>query len=117
MSMFNLAFYAYASIEFTAGTPGFADQSGDFDEDIVDNGTGDITLSLSEGKGIAAAKCTFAYSVVGALAASQLTSFGTVQDAAGRQKRITILREGAAGAVSALTDVNFEVTIFQKLEI
>lgn len=114
MSQFNLVFHAYASVAFAAGVPSIADQDGSFSTTITDNAPGDITLNLNTGFGIGASECTVTFSVVGAVAASQLTTFGIVHTS-GTEKRITILREGAMGAVSALADVDFEITIFKKL--
>lgn len=116
MSSANLVLHAYASVAFAAGVPSIADQDGSFSSTVTDNGTGDITLTLNASDGIDASECTVAMNVVGAVAASQLTTFGIVHtsDVA---KRITILREGAMGAVSALADVDFEITIFKKLLI
>ena len=100
---------AFASIAFAAGVPAFVNQSGDFDAVIVDNGVGDISITFVAGSGLAAGAYAASFNVVGALAASQLTTFGIV-DVSAREKRITVLREGAAGAVSALADVNFQVS-------
>lgn len=116
MSQVNLCIHAAASIAFDAGTPSIVDQDGSFSTTITDHGTGDITLNLADGYGIDESECYVAMNVVGAVAASQLTCFGIVHTS-DTAKRITILREGAMGAVSALADVDFEITIFRKLPI
>ncbi len=112
--MSNLEVFAYASVAFDGGgVPSIADQNGAFSSTVTDNGAGDITLTLADGFAIDASECTVAMNVVGAVAASQLTTFGIVHTS-DTAKRITILREGAMGGASALTDVNFEITIFKK---
>lgn len=111
----NLQPYAYISVAFDGGgVPSIADQDGSFTSTITDHGAGDITINFQSDLGIDASECTVAFAVVGAVAASQLTTFGIVHTS-DTAKRITILREGAMGAVSALTDVNFEATFFKKI--
>lgn len=96
------------SVVFNTGTPSWAWQNGSFENTITDNGTGDVTLNLKQG--LDALEGSIGCFVNGALAASQLTTFG-IAHTSDTAKRITILREGAAGAVSALTDVNFDVWV------
>lgn len=108
----NLKVLAAASVANAGGAVTFAWQSGDFDAaGIIDNGAGDISLTLL--KGVDAAECVIVCNKRGAVAASQLCAFGVVH-VSDTVKRITSLQEGAAGAVSALTDMDFDILICAK---
>lgn len=111
----NVQDVAWALVTFAAGVPSIAQQDGSFDS-VTANGAGDVTLNLKSGFGIDSTQCGWATQVSGALAASQLTSFGLVHTS-DEAKRITILQEGAMGAASALTDVNFVITFFKLYSI
>ncbi|HEU5316786.1 MAG TPA: hypothetical protein VFX49_11795 [Chloroflexota bacterium] len=104
-------FHAAARVDHT--TPAYLWQSGAFGA-MTDNGAGDLTHNLGADYGIDATEMLPFFAVDGALAASQLTSFG-ITSASDTAKRVTVLREGAAGAASALTDVNYWMWIFRKV--
>lgn len=107
----TLGVLALALID-NAGTPAIASQSGDFVESVTDNGAGDMTFTLKTG-------CD-PLSVVphfqprGAAVASQLKSFGYVW-VDSTHLRVTTLQEGAAGAVSTLTDYPFALTLLAPI--
>lgn len=99
---------AAGSVVFTAGVPSFAWQSGDFAAAIADTGTGDISVTMSQG--VDATECAIVCTPRAAQAASGLTSIGVVHTS-DTVKQFTIVQEGAAGAASARADVNFDFVI------
>jgi hypothetical protein len=104
----NLEIMAWCKVAFNAGVPSITQQDGSFTTTVGDTAAGDITLNLKTEYGLDSTKTGWSIQVDGALAASQLTSFGLVHTS-DTAKQITILREGAMGAVSALTDVAFTI--------
>lgn len=115
-----LVLIGYAKIKFVAGAPTYdsivaplstTKASVGFDTNTapVDNGAGDTTLTLSGG--VAGAFTLVDIHPNNAAVASALQSFGYTFPTA-NSIRITSLQEGAAGAVSALTDVPFTIAIF-----
>lgn len=108
----SLKVQASLVMDWAGGVPSIGDQSGDFEQTVIDNGVGDVTVKFIAGNGLKTKQYTCAFQQLGAAAASQLTTFGIV-DVSDTEKRITVLREGAAGAVSALTDnIPFMLTFF-----
>lgn len=101
----KLRVIAAGSVLFTAGAPTFAFNSGDFVNAITDNGPGNITLTMKAG--LDSLNCAVVASPRATLAASQLTTVGCTHTS-DTAKLFTVLQEGAAGAVSAPADVNFD---------
>jgi hypothetical protein len=111
---------AYCRLKFSAGAPvyggtaGAPQAAGIFNTAVapVDNGAGDTTFALtrdlSVGAGVELVQVIVAWR--GAVAASQLKTYGWVLGAS--TLRLTTLQEGAAGAVSALTDEECDVFVF-----
>lgn len=115
--MHGLELFAAAAVAFNMGTPAYTWQNGAFTGTITDTGVGDINLNLQADKALDATECVVILSMRGALnvgAGSQGTSFGCnhTSDVA---KQITILREGAGGAASALADIDFDVLMFKRV--
>lgn len=117
MSLQNLDLvHALAHVQFSgAGVPSYgggAGQQKGFDGSvaIVDNGPGDITLTLKDEVG--ADQVAIFANRAGALAASGLVAIGWTMPTL-KTIRVTILNEGAAGAVSALTDLDFDILVMK----
>jgi len=91
--------------------PLFAVNSGMFTQ-IARTGAGDYNLTLAAG-GVDATQAAIIACPRAAQAASQLRAVG-VNHTSDTVKQITCLQEGAAGAVSALTDFNFDVAVFAR---
>lgn len=83
-------------------------------------GAGDITLSTDTDRGLAPDQVVIIATQRGVLAASELSAFAFDHTAAGpnlnanRDKRVTILQEGALGAASALTDLDFDFLVVER---
>lgn len=75
------------------------------------NGAGDYSIALASGFDIAANEIAdVQFCDKEAAAASGLVTFGWA-DTSNTSKRVTILKEGAAGAASALTDITGPVIV------
>ena len=103
----------FGSIAFAAGTPSYASQPKECTSTITDNGTGNVAINLVATEAVAAADCAVVASPRATLAASGLVSIGCTHTS-DVIKTFTILQEGAAGAASALADVNFDFAIFVR---
>lgn len=108
----KLSMHAAARVSHS-GTPSYRWQSGAFSSTITDNGAGDLTHTLATGLGVDATEELPMCQRDGAAAASGLTTFGylSVTDTT---KRVTVLQEAALGATSALTDVDYWLSIWKR---
>lgn len=97
-----------AALVDNSGVPAIASQSGDLVDSVTDNGPGDMTFTFKAALDPLSVVPTF--QARGAAAASQLRTFGYVW-VDSTHLRVTTLQEGAAGAVSALTDFPFGITL------
>lgn len=101
-------FHAACGVTGDAVAPVYNRQRG-FTGAIVRNGAGDYTLTLSEA--VDALESEVFVTQEANLAASQLNGFGIVRT--DTTIRITMLREGGGGAVSALTDMDIQVLVMR----
>lgn len=106
--------HAAARILFTAGVPSYFSRTPALSPVIIDTGVGDITLTLAPGFGVDQADSIILATPKGALVASQLTTI-SVDTLTDFTFRVTILREGAAGAASALADIDFWIQFFKRV--
>lgn len=115
MSAESVEIHAAASVNMDAGGAGstYVWQSGAFTGVITDTAAGNIQLLLQADKGIDAAECAVIITARATLAASGLTTYGC-RHTSDVLKQITCLQEAAMGAASALTDVDFDITIYRN---
>ncbi len=107
----------WGHVHFTPGNPPtIGTASGAFPAAAASytrTGAGDYSFTVPTDYAIDATECFTEFYLAEALAASELTSFSLVHTS-DTVKQLLILREGAAGAVSALTDITGPVIIRMK---
>lgn len=105
--------FGAGSVQFTAGVPSWIWHSGSFSDTIIDNAPGVIRLTHALGHFLNSNfSGLYMLTARGVLAASELTSYGLTSITT-QEKEVTILREGAAGAASTLSDIPFDILALQ----
>lgn len=114
MSLKDFDLWAAGSVEFNEqGAPVWLWHDTNFAEAIVDLGTGIVGLSLIPGSGVDQTSAVVTITKRGTSAASGLFS-GSCDHASDTSKEIYLLEEGAAGAVSVLANIPFDILIVKK---
>lgn len=112
----DMTIFGYARIDIVGAAPIYAPAANPtvrgFDATVapIDNGAGDFTLTWPVDHPVNVDQCQVIVMRRGAAIASELSSSGHAWPTA-NTLRITTLQEGAAGAVSALTDYNVDVWV------
>jgi hypothetical protein len=83
-------------------------------QSVVNTGAGIYDITLAPNFAIDSTQCAHSISEVGQLAASGASSFA-LSHTSDTVKRITALREGAAGAASALTNIACCLVLYSTL--
>lgn len=78
---------------------------------VANPGAGVYTLTLAAGYAIDSVECVHSISERGVLAASGASSFALAHTS-DTVKSVTALREGAAGAASAATNIAFSIVLY-----
>jgi hypothetical protein len=109
---FGLTFVGAGRVNSSVGAASFRWQTGAWTT-LTNAAVGVFIGTLGADYGVDVTEMVPLFSVDGALAASQLTTFGIVSgsDVA---KTWNVLREGAAGVVSALADVDHWVVFLKR---